>query len=157
MYGSPKVSQPVSEVYVHRGSLGVVDVEFCADPLPKQIWHIDSNPGQKMVINAGISHEGYSVLNASKLSKPNCYVSTLQIDRVTDKHKSDYVVHFENEHGREIHTVRVKIGAFLGKETLIGGLIGGGMTLVIVLLLLVCCCTKYARNSKDRKHTDSER
>ena len=74
-----------------------------------------------------------------------------------DTDRADYIVHFENQHGREIHTVRVKIGAFLGKETLIGGVVGGGMTLLVLLLLIVCCCTKCARNSKEQRKQDQER
>ena len=156
MYGSPKVTEKVSEVYVTRGLTGQVSVEFCSDPLPKQTWHIDSNPGQKILISEGSSHEGYKVLNATKSAKSNCYLSILEIAEVKDEDRAEYVVHFENEHGREIHTVRVKIGAFLGKETLIGGVIGGGLTILIVLLFLICCCAKCSRNNKAEKR-DQER
>ena len=156
MFGSPKVPEKVSEVYVTRGMTGQVSVEFCSDPLPKQTWHIDSHPGQKILISEGSSHEGYKVLNATKSAKSNCYLSTLEIAEVKEEDRAEYVVHFENEHGREIHTVRVKIGAFLGNETLIGGVIGGGLTMLIVLLFLICCCAKCSRNNKAEKR-DQER
>lgn len=156
MYGSPKVVSPVSEIYVTAGTVGRVQVEICADPAPRHTWHIDSHPGQKILIAEGTAHGGYRVLNATRTARPNCYVTALQIEDVRPTDPADYVVHAENEHGREIHTVRVKVGAFLGKETLIGGVIGGGMTLLIVLLLIVCWCTKCARNKKARKQ-DQER
>ena len=91
VYGSPKVSQPVSEVYVMRGGVGLVEVEFCADPLPKQTWHIDSNPGQKILISEGTRHDGYRVLNATKSTGSNCYVSTLEISSVQARNSNNFI------------------------------------------------------------------
>ena len=39
VYGSPAVATKVSEAYVSKGTRGRVEVEFCADPLPKQVNH----------------------------------------------------------------------------------------------------------------------
>ena len=157
VYGSPRVAEPVSEVHLSRGAAGLIQVQFCADPLPKQTWHIDSHPGQKILISEGTAHEGFRVLNATRAARPNCYVSSLEVAHVSESlDRTAYEVHLENQHGRQIHTVRVKIGSLLAKETLIGGLVGGGMTVLVLLLLIICCCTKCARNNKARKR-DQER
>jgi hypothetical protein len=146
---------------------GQVRVEFCADPLPRQVWHVHSGPGQKIVLEAGTAHERFAVARAVPAARggPDCFISTLVITEPAAADGREYVLHLENEHGLEQHTVNVHVGATGGRlssEAVTGAVLGGGFTLLAVTVAIFwicrrcCSCCEGEGDGKDFK-LDQER
>ncbi len=153
IFGAPKIvnrAESAEAFLVAGGDAGEVRVEFCADPPPRQVWHVDSGPGQKIVLEAGTAHERFAVARAAPAARagPDCFFSTLLITAPAEDDGRDYVLHLENEHGLEQHTVRVHVGSAAGRlssEAVTGAVLGAGFTLLalIVAVFWICrrCCS----------------
>ena len=75
---------------------------FCADPLPKQTWHL-GGPGHSVLLSSECSHEKFSVLKEEPSTREDCYVSTLRIEGAEKTDSREYVLHLENYLGLETH------------------------------------------------------
>lgn len=148
--GAPKVKERRSEVFILRGTDAIVKVEFCADPLPKQTWHL-GGPGHSVLLSSECSHEKFSVLKEEPSTREDCYISTLRIEGAEKTDSREYVLHLENYLGLETHTVRVNIGEMIAQETLIGGIVGGAITIITILIALVCCVRRCCKSEKQLK------
>ena len=142
--GAPKVAEKRSEVFVVQGTDASVMVEFCADPLPELNWHISGGDttGHSVRLCSGCVHDKFTVLREEPSVHRDCYVSTLMIANADKTDSRDYELHLENDHGLEIHTVRVSVGEMLSQETLIGAVCGGGFVLVLILFAVFSCARR---------------
>jgi hypothetical protein len=151
IFGAPKIVNrgESGEAFLLAGAeAGQVRVEYCADPPPRQVWHLDSGPAQKIVLEAGTAHERFAVNRAVPAANggPDCYISTLIITEPAADDGREYVLHLENEHGLEQHSVRVHVSAVgrLSSEAVTGAVLGAGFTLLslVVAIFWICrrCC-----------------
>ena len=102
-----------------QGTDALVKVEFCADPVPVQTWHLGGEEGGSRVLLASQTrHERFSVLREQPSASQDCYVSTLRIDAAEITDSQDYTLHLESPLGLEKHTVRVTIGDIIAKVSL---------------------------------------
>lgn len=153
--GAPRVAEKRSEVFIIQGNDATVSVEFCADPMPKLNWHLGGpSPGHSVLLCSECSHDKFSVLKETPGLREDCYVSSLRIEAADKTDTRDYQLHLENEHGVEIHTVRVSVGD-LDHQTIIGAVVGGLFVLVL-LLIAVFFCSRRCCSSKQLKQ-DIER
>ena len=63
IFGAPKIVNrgESAEAFLLAGrEAGHVRVEFCSDPPSRQVWHVDSGPGQKIVLEAGTAHDRFA-------------------------------------------------------------------------------------------------
>jgi len=148
--GAPRVAEKRSEVFIIQGNDATVSVEFCADPMPKLNWHLGGpSPGHSVLLCSECSHDKFSVLKETPGLREDCYVSSLRIEAADKTDTRDYQLHLENEHGVEIHTVRVSVGD-LDHQTIIGAVVGG-LFVLILLLIAVFFCSRRCCSSKQLK------
>ena len=148
--GSPVVDAQESNHFVHTGSDAKVQIEFCADPQPQITW---VRQGQEQVEGA----LGYSVGELEEGSRPDCYTSTLTVNNPSKADHHEYLLKLKNNHGEETHRVVLRVGEVFSQETLIGGLVGGGVTVVVMLLVLGCWCRRCCNNNDKKIKQDIER
>merc|ERR1711915_628612 len=143
-----------SEVFILQGTDAIVKVEFCADPLPKQTWRL-GGPGHSVLLSSETTHDQFSVLKEEPSVREDCYISTLRIKGAKKTDSREYVLHLENLHGLETHTVRVNIGEMIAQETLIGGIVGGAITIIMILIVLVCCVRRCKSEKQLKQDIES--
>eukprot|EP00095_Tigriopus_kingsejongensis_P003892 maker-scaffold597_size128559-snap-gene-0.8 protein:Tk03892 transcript:maker-scaffold597_size128559-snap-gene-0.8-mRNA-1 annotation:"hypothetical protein DAPPUDRAFT_54063" len=168
--GAPQVMkyEAQHEVRVQNGEDATLEVLFCADPPPKQAWHLGdlgSNSGSNIILAAGTGHGRFIAESAKKSDREDCYVSVLRINGAhpTDSHA--YQLKLSNNHGSDTHTIHLTVRDHVSQESLIAVIVGAVLT--VLLLLLICiyccksektCCGSSSGNSskKDFKPTDIE-
>ncbi len=124
--GAPQVMRlrAEREVQVAVGQKARLGVTFCADPPPKQAWHLrggggaaggaggGANSGQHSVIlAAGTSHSRFTAEQAERSpdGRDNCYESVLTIDGAHPQDARDYLLELTNRHGTDRHVVRLVV------------------------------------------------
>ena len=85
----------------------VLEVRFCADPLPEQLWHLGET-GDNMILAAGSRHKRFVVNTVRKL-KEDCYISTLRILDVEQADSTVYQLRLTNSHGTDMHEIRLVV------------------------------------------------
>ena len=160
IFGAPKIVNrgESAEAFLLAGrEAGQVRVEFCSDPPPRQVWHVDSGPGQKIVLEAGTAHDRFAVSRAIPAASggPDCFISTLIITEPAADDGREYVLHLENEHGLEQHAVHVHVGSAgrLSSEAVTGAVLGGGFTLLALIVAVFWICRRCCSSCCD---TDTE-
>ena len=105
--GAPQVTQfgAIKEVIVGNGEDAVLEVRFCADPLPEQLWHLGET-GDNMILAAGSRHKRFVVETVRKL-KEDCYISTLRVLEVEAEDGTVYQLRLTNAHGTDMHEIRL--------------------------------------------------
>ena len=89
------------------GEDAVLEVRFCADPLPEQLWHLGET-GDNMILAAGSRHKRFVVNTVRKL-KEDCYISTLRILDVEQADSTVYQLRLTNSHGTDMHEIRLVV------------------------------------------------
>ena len=107
--GAPQVSYfgAIKEVIVGNGEDAVLEVRFCADPLPEQLWHLGPS-GDDMILAAGSRHKRFVVETVRKL-KEDCYISTLRILEAAKSDSFTYELRLSNAHGTDRHALHLVI------------------------------------------------
>lgn len=105
--GAPQVTHfgAIKEVIVGNGEDAVLEVRFCADPLPEQLWHL-GDTGDNMILAAGSRHKRFLVETVRKL-KEDCYISTLRILEVQPDDSTLYQLRLTNAHGTDMHEIHL--------------------------------------------------
>ena len=154
--GPPRFQEKRSEVFIVKGTDAVVSVEFCADPVPNLRWEI-GGPQHNIVLYSDTQHERFSVPKEVPSLREDCYISSLNIFGAAESDSKEYHVHLENDHGKEIHVVKVSVGEVLSHETLIGGIAGGAFVLILLLIAVVACVRRCCTCTTKQLKQDIER
>lgn len=112
--GAPQVMKYAAqhEVRVQNGEDAILDVLFCADPLPKQAWHLGdlgSGTGNNIILAAGTGHGRFMAESLKKASKEDCYISTLRINGVVASDSHHYHLKLSNDQGSDDHTIHLVV------------------------------------------------
>jgi len=159
--GAPQVTQfaAIKEVIVGNGEDAVLEVRFCADPLPEQLWHLGET-GDNMILAAGSRHKRFVVNTVRKL-KEDCYISTLRILDVEQADTTVYQLRLTNSHGTDMHEIRLVVREHLSPQMLIfvGVTVGIVLTILFMTMIILycvktqaCCC----RLDSSSKHKPSD-
>ena len=154
--GPPRFEEKRSEVFIVKGTDAVVSVEFCADPVPNLRWEI-GGPQHNIVLYSDTQHDRFSVPKEVPSLREDCYISSLNIFGAAESDSKEYHVHLENDHGKEIHVVKVSVGEVLSHETLIGGIAGGAFVLILLLIAVVACVRRCCTCTTKQLKQDIER
>ena len=111
--GAPQIMQysAPKEVLVPDGTDTRIEVEFCANPISNQSWHLgDALTGNKVILASGTGHGRFvaEIVRASK-NKPDCYISTLRINGAHAEDSHTYELRLSNQHGVDSHIVRLAV------------------------------------------------
>jgi hypothetical protein len=137
----------------------VLEVRFCADPLPEQLWHLGET-GDNMILAAGSRHKRFVVNTVRKL-KEDCYISTLRILDVEQADSTVYQLRLTNSHGTDMHEIRLVVREHLSPQMLIfvGVTVGIVLTILFMTMIILycvktqaCCC----RLDSSSKHKPSD-
>ena len=114
--GAPQISRFAApqEIVVQDGEDAVLEVRFCADPLPEQLWHLGSNGPNNVILAAGTQH-GRFVAEIVRKLRDDCYISTLRINGATPGDSNDYELRLSNSHGIDTHKINLHVR---GKKSL---------------------------------------
>lgn len=112
--GAPQVMKysAKKEVRVQDGEIARMEVLFCADPLPKQAWHLGdqgSGAGHNIILASGTKHERFSAEVAQQADRDDCYVSALVINGAHADDSHAYQLKLENNHGTDTHIVHLVV------------------------------------------------
>jgi hypothetical protein len=165
--GAPQISRLTvhSEVVVKTGDDANLEVEFCANPLPRQAWHLGPLGGvgsgqlleeANLVLQSNERHGRFVVDNllplvgmsgavaadsslvAGRRQQQDCYLAVL---RILGAHPADsraYLLQLENEHGLDSHEIRLTvIDTAVSQEIFIAIIVGSILTILIVTLIIV--------------------
>lgn len=125
--GAPQVlgHSAQNQVVVPIGAEAVLEVEFCANPVSNQSWHLGdmgSGNGNSIILAAGTGHGRFVAESAKKMSadgvssagkRDHCYVSTLRIKGAHPSDSQTYELRLTNAHGADRHFIQL---AVKGKE-----------------------------------------
>ncbi len=113
--GAPQVLRYTArqEVIVGIGEDAILEVEFCANPMSNQSWHLGDmgkGSGNKVILAAGTGH-GRFVAETVRGSpdKPDCYISSLKINGAHPTDSHTYELRLSNEHGIDSHSIRLAV------------------------------------------------
>ena len=118
--GAPQVIRynTKKSVVVSIGAEAVLEVEFCANPISNQSWHLGdlgTGSGNKLILAAGSAHGRFiaenprSIGSDSNQKRDHCYISALRIKGAhpTDSHV--YKLLLSNAHGVDQHLVHLAV------------------------------------------------
>ena len=100
---------------VSIGADAALEVEFCANPMSNQSWHLDDNgSGNKVILASGTGH-GRFVAETIKNhpNRPDCYISTLRINGAHPGDSHTYELRLSNQHGVDTHTIQLAVSGKL--------------------------------------------
>ncbi len=137
--GEPRISKKTAalaprEVRVQNGEVARLEVEFCADPRPEEVWHLggggnsggassggggasgsdaadDKKP--RLKLSTGTAHGRFSAETRRLPGREDCYLAALNIDGAHADDSDKYLLRLRNSHGEKTHTVRLVVR---GKE-----------------------------------------
>ncbi len=102
--GAPEVGSfglpqdQIIEVIVGNGQDAILEVKFCSDPMPEQLWYL-AESGENMALAAGARHKRFQATSVRKF-KEDCYISTLRIFQVQAADSAVYELKLTNPHGQ---------------------------------------------------------
>ena len=113
--GAPQVLHKYTgpnEVRVQNGEDAMLEVTFCADPVPKQAWHLGdqgSGTGNNIILASGTAHGRFVAEMPRKGDREDCYISTLKINGAHADDSHGYQLRLSNSHGADLHTVHLLV------------------------------------------------
>ena len=161
VHGAPQISRLTvhSEVVVRTGEDANLEVEFCANPRPRQVWHLGPLLGAGQAETANIAlqsnerHGRFVVDNLLPLAsillpeegaavsdrqQQDCYLAVLRILGAHPADSRPYLLQLENEHGLDSHAIKlVVIDTAVSQEIFIAIIVGSILTILIVTLIIV--------------------
>uniref|UniRef100_A0A0K2V225 Ig-like domain-containing protein n=2 Tax=Lepeophtheirus salmonis TaxID=72036 RepID=A0A0K2V225_LEPSM len=169
--GAPKVNSIISEreITVQNGEDAVLEVHFCADPLPKQSWHLGdmgSGSGNNIILAAGTGHGRFIAEKEQKSTKEDCYISILKVNGAHSADSAPYELRISNDHGSDSHIIHLSVRDHVSQESLIAVIVGCILTLLLLILIIIyavkadkCCCGrgKDKKNFKQQSDLESEK
>jgi Immunoglobulin domain len=158
--GAPQISRLTvhSEVVVKTGEDANLEVEFCANPLPRQAWHLGPLGGggqlseaANLVLQSNERHGRFVVDNLLPLAgisglaesrttgrQQDCYLAVLRILGAHPADSRSYLLQLENEHGLDSHEIKLMvINTAVSQEIFIAIIVGSILTILIVTLIIV--------------------
>lgn len=166
--GAPQVLRYKAQknVMVPIGETAELQVEFCANPMSNQSWHLENGSGNKVILASGTGHGRFQAETVKNHpNRPDCYISTLRINGAHPTDSHNYELRLSNQHGVDTHTIRLAVNQHVAQEYLIAVVIGcviSGLLLILVTIYMVkagkCCCSKSSSHGskKDCKPNDLE-
>ena len=108
--GAPQISRFAApqEVIVQDGEDAILEVRFCADPLPEQLWHLGSTGPNNVILAAGTQH-GRFVAEVVRKLRDDCYISTLRINGASPSDSNEYELRLSNSHGIDTHKINLHV------------------------------------------------
>ena len=110
--GAPRVLKysAKKEVVVGIGADAVLEVEFCANPLSNQSWHLGdmgTGSGNNIILAAGTGHGRFvaETVRAAPEKGQGCYISALKINGAHPPDSHFYELRLSNSHGVDTHSV----------------------------------------------------
>jgi len=110
--GAPQVMKysAKKEVVVGIGADAILEVEFCANPLSNQSWHLGdmgTGSGNNIILAAGTGHGRFiaETGRAAPEKGQGCYVSALKINGAHPTDSHFYELRLSNSHGVDTHSV----------------------------------------------------
>lgn len=94
------------EVRVQNGQDAVLEVHFCANPLPRQDWDL-GRVGGSVILTAGTAHGRFLAEKVQQSSQEDCYVSVLRINGAHADDSHAYALRLTNSHGTDSHVVHL--------------------------------------------------
>jgi len=161
--GKPKISgySVKSELVVKTGEDATIEVEFCANPKPKQTWDIGpvGSEGNRVELNSRTRHGRFVVDQLLNTEIRDCYVASLRILGVHPSDSRSYPLQLVNEHGADEYSVKlVVINTAVSQEIFIAIVVGGILTILLFSLIIIYlvkadkCC-----NVQEKKMTESDK
>ncbi|TRY72567.1 hypothetical protein TCAL_06515 [Tigriopus californicus] len=171
--GAPQVMKYEAhhEVQVQNGEDATLEVLFCADPPPKQAWHLgdlslgsSTNGNSDIILAAGTGHGRFIAESARKADREDCYVSVLRINGAHPMDSHTYQLKLSNSHGSDVHTIHLVVRDHVSQESLIAVIVGAILTFLLLILICIYCCKSSRRgcggtsndNKKNFKASDLE-
>ncbi len=173
--GAPLISRLTvrSEVAVRAGEDANLEVEVCANPRPRQVWHVGPVLGggqaeANVVLQSNERHGRFVVDNLLPLAErsasaegregrqpaQDCYLAVLRILGAHPADSRPYLLQLENEHGVDSHAVKLLVvDAAVSQEIYIAIIVGSILTILVVTLIIVYmvkadkCCSGHNNNS----------
>ena len=99
------------------GAEAVLEVEFCANPVSNQSWHLGDMgvagaKGNEIVLAAGTGHGRFVAETARPLAtgqRDHCYISTLRIQGAHPSDSQMYELQISNAHGVDKHAIHLAV------------------------------------------------
>lgn len=113
--GAPQVLHHLAkhEINVPIGADAALEVEFCANPVSNQSWHLGdmgNGSGNKVILAAGTGHGRFVAENVKRsVNKQDCYISILRINGAHPTDSHTYELRVSNQHGVDSHTIRLAV------------------------------------------------
>jgi hypothetical protein len=129
-----------SELVVKTGEDANIEVQFCANPRPKQTWDIGpvGGDGKATVLNDRTRYGRFVVDNLVDANMRDCYVATLRILGVHPSDSRAYPLELANEHGIDEYSVTlVVIDTAVSQEIFIAIVVGGILTILLFSLIII--------------------
>ena len=102
-------------IVVGIGAEAVLQVEFCANPVSNQSWHLGdmgSGSGNEIILAAGTGHGRFVAETAKPVSngqRDHCYISTLRIQGAHPSDSQMYELLISNAHGIDRHVIHLAV------------------------------------------------
>lgn len=113
--GAPQVMRysAAHEIRVQDGEDAELRVLFCADPMPKESWHL-SDPsvgsGNNIILAAGTRHGRFEVQKTENVTdREDCYITVLRIHGAHAEDSHGYLLNLSNDQGTDYHTVQLLV------------------------------------------------
>ncbi len=116
--GAPRIAKKSTvrfphEVRVQNGEDARLEVEFCADPMPEQAWHLsgsdDDDNSPSLTLSAGIAHGRFFADTLPSPGRQDCHVAALRINGAHADDTRSYLLRLTNSHGVQTHTVHLVV------------------------------------------------
>ena len=115
--GAPQVLRYAAKrhVVVGIGAEAVLEVEFCANPVSNQSWHLGDmglGTGNNIILAAGTGHGRFVAETARPVSdgkRDHCYISTLKIQGAHPSDSHNYELRLSNAHGVDKHLIQLAV------------------------------------------------
>lgn len=112
--GAPQVMKYSAnhEVRVQNGEDASLEVMFCADPLPKQAWHLGdqgTGSGNNIILASGTAHGRFVAEMIRKADREDCYISALRINGAHADDSHGYQLKLSNDHGNDSHIIHLLV------------------------------------------------
>ena len=155
--GKPRISSFTvqSELVVKTGDDANIQVQFCANPKPKQTWDIGpvGGDGQGTVLTDRTRYGRFVVDSLVMADTRDCYIATLRILGVHPSDSRSYPLELANMHGIDEYAVRlVVIDTAVSQEIFIAIVVGGILTILLFSLIIIYmvkadkCCSNETSN-----------
>jgi hypothetical protein len=137
----PQVVKQVGEVVGIHGTDVRIEAEFCSDPVP---LHTAWKWGDTVLPTGSEVGGRYQADMVPHPHMEDCYISRLTLTRVGQQDNKEYTLTVENQHGKDMVPVLLKIKAPIP----IGSTMAAGSLVLVGIFLLSITCVLLRRRNK---------